>query len=76
MGIKEVGKKRISFKQLVQVVVVNVGVESEEKEVELFIIRRVFLLGMSTSLVGIRDQQLGIKDSNVTIPFFPFDVKI
>jgi hypothetical protein len=47
-----------------------------EKEVELLIIRKVFLLGMSRSLVGIRDQQLGIKDSNVTIPFFSFDVKI
>jgi hypothetical protein len=47
-----------------------------KKEVELFIINRVFLLGMSRSLVGIRYQQLGIRDSNVTIPFFSFDVKI
>jgi hypothetical protein len=47
-----------------------------EKEVEVFIFRKVVLLGMSRSLVGRRDQQLGIKDSNVTTPFFPFDVKI
>ncbi len=46
-----------------------------EKQVKLFIIRRVFLLGMSRSLVGIRNQQLGIKDSNVIIPFLCFDVK-
>ncbi len=44
--------------------------KKREKEVELFIIRKVFLLDMSRSLLGTRDQQLGIKDSNVTIPFF------
>jgi hypothetical protein len=43
-----------------------------EKKAKLFIIKKVFLLNMSRSLVGMRDQQLGIKDFNVTIPFFFF----
>lgn len=53
----------------------RLGVESKEgkikkKKVELFINRRVFLSSMNRSLVGIRNHQVGTKDSNVTT-FFP-----
>jgi len=44
-------------------------IERKKENIELFIGRKMILSSMKRSLVGVGDQQLGTKDSNVTFPF-------
>jgi hypothetical protein len=48
-------------------------IKQEKEKIELFMGKKVFLSNMSKSLVKVGNQQLSIKDSNVTL-LFSFDL--
>lgn len=48
-------------------------IEQEREKIELFMGRKVFLSNMTESLVKVGNQQLSIKDSNVSL-FISFDL--
>ncbi len=45
------------------------GKKKDRKKIKLFTCKKVILFNMGRSLVGVRDQLLQIKNSNVILPF-------